>query len=251
MRVFLKTLYQGNWILRINNPMCLMVGPETGWGVRAAALIKPTWWTQRLTLVRLRDVRQKFFPLQAAAVKPMPQSMSESLILKDSIVKMINANPAAGWKAVMNPRFSNYTVTTARDLHCSSAGRRLTQPHGIDSSRFIDARTPPPQKKKEQPLHCVCVFLPPAGPLDDAFSLPNSATSGEAATPFCDPALFATLYCVESSVSAAQSVPSSTWQFSTCSAATAPALHPVRNRHSFTSTVLSPCAPFRLLPSIP
>ncbi|KAK8967653.1 hypothetical protein KSP40_PGU017031 [Platanthera guangdongensis] len=46
----------------------------------------------------------------AAAVKPMPQSMSESLILKDSIVKMINANPAAGWKAVMNPHFSNYTV---------------------------------------------------------------------------------------------------------------------------------------------
>lgn len=46
----------------------------------------------------------------ADTVKLMPRAMSDALILKDSIVERINANPSAGWKAVMNPRFSNYTV---------------------------------------------------------------------------------------------------------------------------------------------
>ncbi|KAG8477555.1 hypothetical protein CXB51_030420 [Gossypium anomalum] len=33
-----------------------------------------------------------------------------SRILQDSIVKRVNENPKAGWKAALNPRFSNYTV---------------------------------------------------------------------------------------------------------------------------------------------
>ncbi|GAA0175291.1 cysteine protease [Lithospermum erythrorhizon] len=49
--------------------------------------------------------------LQLFAVKPVPQLKSQSSILQDSIVKEINENDKAGWKATMNPRFSNYTVS--------------------------------------------------------------------------------------------------------------------------------------------
>lgn len=44
------------------------------------------------------------------AVKPIPRVNSESKILQDSIVEMVNGNPAAGWKASINTRFSDYTV---------------------------------------------------------------------------------------------------------------------------------------------
>ncbi|KAG0470616.1 hypothetical protein HPP92_017316 [Vanilla planifolia] len=49
-------------------------------------------------------------PEQAIAAKPMPRATSETKILQDSIVEEINKNPVSGWKAVMSPRFSNYTV---------------------------------------------------------------------------------------------------------------------------------------------
>ncbi|XP_020672178.1 cathepsin B-like protease 2 [Dendrobium catenatum] len=45
------------------------------------------------------------------AVKPVRQISNESKILQDSIVEKINGNPAAGWKASINTRFSNYTVS--------------------------------------------------------------------------------------------------------------------------------------------
>ncbi|KAL0919811.1 hypothetical protein M5K25_011932 [Dendrobium thyrsiflorum] len=45
------------------------------------------------------------------AVKPIPQMSYESKILEDSIVEKVNGNPAAGWKASINTRFSNYTVS--------------------------------------------------------------------------------------------------------------------------------------------
>lgn len=38
------------------------------------------------------------------------------IILQDEIVKTVNENPEAGWKADMNPRFSDFTVSF---LHCS------------------------------------------------------------------------------------------------------------------------------------
>ncbi|PKU77782.1 Thiol protease aleurain [Dendrobium catenatum] len=47
------------------------------------------------------------------AVKPVRQISNESKILQDSIVEKINGNPAAGWKASINTRFSNYTVSSA------------------------------------------------------------------------------------------------------------------------------------------
>ncbi|KAG0472128.1 hypothetical protein HPP92_016674 [Vanilla planifolia] len=49
-------------------------------------------------------------PEHAIAAKPMPRATSETKILQDSIVEEINKNPVSGWKAVMSPRFSNYTV---------------------------------------------------------------------------------------------------------------------------------------------
>lgn len=33
------------------------------------------------------------------------------ILIQESIVHEINANPNAGWKAAMNPQFSNYTVS--------------------------------------------------------------------------------------------------------------------------------------------
>ncbi|KAH0436765.1 hypothetical protein IEQ34_026336 [Dendrobium chrysotoxum] len=45
------------------------------------------------------------------AAQPIPQISYESKILQDSIVEKVNGNPAAGWKAAINTRFSNYTVS--------------------------------------------------------------------------------------------------------------------------------------------
>lgn len=32
-------------------------------------------------------------------------------LAQDSIIKEVNENPKAGWKAARNPQFSNYTVS--------------------------------------------------------------------------------------------------------------------------------------------
>ncbi|XP_020672223.1 cathepsin B-like protease 2 isoform X3 [Dendrobium catenatum] len=69
--------------------------------------------------VKLRNLAALFLLLLAAAipselviaVKPIPRISSESKILQDSIVEKVNGNPTAGWKAVINTRFSNYTVS--------------------------------------------------------------------------------------------------------------------------------------------
>ncbi|KAK8978258.1 hypothetical protein V6N11_063048 [Hibiscus sabdariffa] len=47
---------------------------------------------------------------QVTAVEQLSQVKLNSRILQDSIVKQVNENPKAGWKAALNPRFSNYTV---------------------------------------------------------------------------------------------------------------------------------------------
>ncbi|THU62616.1 hypothetical protein C4D60_Mb01t06980 [Musa balbisiana] len=49
-------------------------------------------------------------PQQVFAVKPMPRLRTDSVILQNSIIQKINANPNAGWKASMNSRFENYTI---------------------------------------------------------------------------------------------------------------------------------------------
>ncbi|CAL9116448.1 unnamed protein product [Musa acuminata var. zebrina] len=49
-------------------------------------------------------------PQQVFAVKPMPRLRTDSMILQNSIIQKINANPNAGWKASMNSRFENYTI---------------------------------------------------------------------------------------------------------------------------------------------
>ncbi|KAK8693116.1 hypothetical protein V6N13_070710 [Hibiscus sabdariffa] len=47
---------------------------------------------------------------KVTAVEQLSQVKLNSRILQDSIVKQVNENPKAGWKAALNPRFSNYTV---------------------------------------------------------------------------------------------------------------------------------------------
>ncbi|XP_044494097.1 cathepsin B-like protease 2 isoform X2 [Mangifera indica] len=50
------------------------------------------------------------FYAQAFSERPVHQLKLNSHILQDSIIKHVNENPRAGWKAARNPRFSNYTV---------------------------------------------------------------------------------------------------------------------------------------------
>nr|AXQ06498.1 papain-like cysteine protease [Vriesea carinata] len=49
-------------------------------------------------------------PLQVIAVKPLADLRVNSMILQNSIVEEINANPNAGWEASKNHYFTNYTV---------------------------------------------------------------------------------------------------------------------------------------------
>ncbi|XP_059654089.1 cathepsin B-like protease 2 [Cornus florida] len=93
------------------------------------------------------------FQLQIVAVKSIPLLKFNSQILQESIVKLINGNPQAGWKASMNPRFDNYTVGQFMHL----LGVKPT-PHGdlknipiishpktLKLPRKFDARTAWPQ----------------------------------------------------------------------------------------------------------
>ncbi|GLT84892.1 hypothetical protein SLE2022_031020 [Rubroshorea leprosula] len=57
-----------------------------------------------------------FIPQQVIAVKPLSEIKLESQILQDSIVKEVNENPTAGWKADLNPQFSDYTVGEFKHL---------------------------------------------------------------------------------------------------------------------------------------
>ncbi|KAE8697986.1 cathepsin B-like isoform X2 [Hibiscus syriacus] len=43
-------------------------------------------------------------------VEQLSKVKLNSRILQDSVVKTVNENPQAGWKAALNPRFSNYIV---------------------------------------------------------------------------------------------------------------------------------------------
>ncbi|KAM3235828.1 cathepsin B-like protease 2 [Capsicum annuum] len=45
------------------------------------------------------------------AQKPISKAKGESAILQESIIKEVNENPKAGWKAAFTLRFSNFTVS--------------------------------------------------------------------------------------------------------------------------------------------
>ncbi|WCJ22566.1 Cathepsin B [Euphorbia peplus] len=93
-----------------------------------------------------------FFTLllfQAIAVEPDSKLKLDSGILKESIAEKINQNPNAGWKAAMNPRFSNYTVGQFKYLLGAKPTPKeellgipvKTHPKSLDLPTEFDART--------------------------------------------------------------------------------------------------------------
>ncbi|KAL0554693.1 hypothetical protein IC582_008620 [Cucumis melo] len=74
-------------------------------------------------------------------------------ILQESIVRHVNEHPQAGWKATMNPRFSNYSVsqfkyllgvkqTPEKDLKSTPV---LSHPKSLRLPKSFDAREAWPQ----------------------------------------------------------------------------------------------------------
>ncbi|KAF3654476.1 hypothetical protein FXO38_15129 [Capsicum annuum] len=64
------------------------------------------------TMTMLLDILNKLFHLsQVVAQKPISKAKGESAILQESIIKEVNENPKAGWKAAFTLRFSNFTVS--------------------------------------------------------------------------------------------------------------------------------------------
>ncbi|KAK1395306.1 Cathepsin B [Heracleum sosnowskyi] len=69
------------------------------------------------------------FHLQVVASVSAPLLNLESSILQEPVVESINSNPKAGWKASMNDRFSNYTVSQFKHL----LGVKPTPPGDLQS----------------------------------------------------------------------------------------------------------------------
>ncbi|KAM7495741.1 hypothetical protein LguiA_020155 [Lonicera macranthoides] len=80
--------------------------------IRSGAEMAATAQLRLATLLLLGAMAVFSFQLlqQVDAVELTPLVKLESDILQESIVKQINVNPKAGWKAAMNPRFSNFSV---------------------------------------------------------------------------------------------------------------------------------------------
>ncbi|KAK4273342.1 hypothetical protein QN277_021765 [Acacia crassicarpa] len=57
-----------------------------------------------------------YFTIVEAEAETISSFKLNSHILQESITKQVNENPKAGWKAAMNPRFSNYTVGQFKQL---------------------------------------------------------------------------------------------------------------------------------------
>ncbi|KAJ0980495.1 hypothetical protein J5N97_008750 [Dioscorea zingiberensis] len=92
-------------------------------------------------------------PHQVVAVKPIPESRTDSMILQDGIVEKINSDPSVGWEASMNSRFSNYTVEQFKRI---LGVKRMpqnelgyvpvkTHPKSLKLPKDFDARTAWPQ----------------------------------------------------------------------------------------------------------
>ncbi|XP_052170432.1 cathepsin B-like protease 2 [Diospyros lotus] len=67
--------------------------------------------------------------LQVVAAEPAPVLKSNSKILQESIIEIINGNPRSGWEAVMSPRFSIYKVGQFKRL----LGVKPTPQHDLKS----------------------------------------------------------------------------------------------------------------------
>lgn len=87
--------------------------------------------------------------LQVKAAELIPQLKYDSKILQESIVERVNSDATAGWKAAMNPRFSNFTVREFKYLLGVKAPQKgdlestriLTHKKGLTLPNQFDART--------------------------------------------------------------------------------------------------------------
>ncbi|MCD7448337.1 hypothetical protein HAX54_040782 [Datura stramonium] len=93
------------------------------------------------------------FILQVVAEKQISEAKGESAILQESIIKEVNENAKAGWKAAFNPRFSDFTVSQFKRLLGVKPPREgdlksipiLTHPKLKNLPKEFDARTAWPQ----------------------------------------------------------------------------------------------------------
>jgi cathepsin B len=93
------------------------------------------------------------FHFQVIAVEPLSKLKLNSRILQDSIIKTVNEDPKAGWKAAMNPRLSNYTVGEFKYLlgvkptpeHALQGVPVVTHDKSLKLPAQFDARTAWPQ----------------------------------------------------------------------------------------------------------
>ncbi|KAL1553068.1 Cathepsin B-like protease 3 [Salvia divinorum] len=91
--------------------------------------------------------------IQVIAGETDSQLKLDRKILQESVVKSINDNPQAGWKASMNPRFSDYTVGQFKHLLGVKPVREgdlkgisvVTHKEGLKLPQNFDARTTWPQ----------------------------------------------------------------------------------------------------------
>ncbi|EYU46892.1 hypothetical protein ABFS82_04G000300 [Erythranthe guttata] len=93
------------------------------------------------------------FQLKVIAGKPDVQLKLDNKILQESLIKLINDNPQAGWKASMNLRFANYSV--GQFMHLLGVKKMpegdlkgipvVTHEKGLDLPKKFDARTAWPQ----------------------------------------------------------------------------------------------------------
>ncbi|KAL0420198.1 UNVERIFIED_CONTAM: Cathepsin B-like protease 3 [Sesamum radiatum] len=87
--------------------------------------------------------------LQVSEGKTDLQLKVNSRILQESMIELINDNPQAGWKAAMNPRFTNYTVGQFMHLLGVKSMRDgdlkgipvVTHRKGLKLPKKFDART--------------------------------------------------------------------------------------------------------------
>lgn len=104
------------------------------------------------TILLLLGAISTFHP-EVVALKSVSQLKFNTKILQESMVELINANPKAGWKAAMNPRFSNYSVgqfmhllgvkpTLQKDLEGIPV---ITHTKTLKLPKHFDARTAWPQ----------------------------------------------------------------------------------------------------------
>jgi cathepsin B len=94
-----------------------------------------------------------YFSIGDAKTNQLTGLKLNSHILQESIAKQINENPGAGWKASINPRFSNFTVAQFKRLlgvkkapkHELSSTPVVTHPKSLKLPKSFDARTAWPQ----------------------------------------------------------------------------------------------------------